>query len=126
MKLSKKQLEKLPIDAICIYLFRYGTIIDDIRSDTDTVRTTLFDYDGWFISIEMECGIFISVTFSDTKPSCHVKHEELINHYRVMLAKVKNAYNPELTTDTIIKERCNDYIQHAEMELESVITGRNW
>jgi hypothetical protein len=49
--------------------------------------------------------------------------KELIEYYERQLEKVKIMYKPN---NSWSKERCEEYIAHAEKDLNEVKNGRNW
>lgn len=52
--------------------------------------------------------------------------EKLIAYYENRLEKVKAAWNEETAATNNMKERCREYVAHAEAELEAVKAGREW
>jgi hypothetical protein len=52
--------------------------------------------------------------------------EELIEHYERHLEKVKTMWNVESAETCLMKERCQEYVNQAEKDLEKVRNGRGW
>lgn len=52
--------------------------------------------------------------------------EKLIAYYENRLEKVKALWNEETATTNLMKDRCREYVAHAESELEAVKNGRAW
>ena len=52
--------------------------------------------------------------------------KELIKYYEDRLEKVKSHHNPKKANGSILKERCNEFIEYAEQELAAVKKGRNF